>query len=83
MKCIALTGIFPQVIDELKKGIPRTVELTSAHNIISLTQVEPGSQIFLTMVDCEDVAVGDAVGEAVGEAGVGEDVGLGVVDVWA
>ena len=59
MKCIALTGIFPQVIDELKKGIPRTVELTSAHNIISLTQVEPGSQIFLTMVDCEDVAVGD------------------------
>lgn len=59
MKCIALTGIFPQVIDELRKGIPRTVELTSAHNIISLTQVEPGSQIFLTMVDCEDVAVGD------------------------
>jgi hypothetical protein len=59
MECIALTGIFPQVIDELKKGIPRTVELTSAHNVISLTQVTPGSQIFLTTVDCEDVTVGD------------------------
>ena len=59
MKCIALTGIFPQVIDELKKGIPRTVELTSAHNIISLTQVEPGSQVFLTTIDCEDVTMGD------------------------
>jgi len=52
MECIALTGIFPQVIDELKKGIPRTVELTSAHNVISLTQVTPGSFIFLTTVDC-------------------------------
>ncbi len=59
MECIALTGIFPQVIEELKKGIPRTVELTSAHNVISLTQVTPGSQIFMTPVDCEDLAVGD------------------------
>jgi len=59
MECIALTGIFPQVIEELKKGIPRTIELTSAHNVISLTQVTPGSLIFLTTVDCEDVTVGD------------------------
>ena len=59
MECISLTGIFPQVIEELKKGIPRTIELTSAHNVISLTQVTPGSFIFLTTVDCEDVTVGD------------------------
>jgi len=59
MECIALTGIFSQVIEELKKGIPRTVELTSAHNVISLAQVNPGSQIFLTTIDCEDLSVGD------------------------
>lgn len=53
MECIALTGIFPQVIEELKKGIPRTIELTSAHNVISLTQVTPGSLIFLTTVDAK------------------------------
>lgn len=59
MECIALTSIFPQVIEELRKGIPRTVELTSAHNVISLSQVTPGSQLFLTTVDCEDLTVGD------------------------
>ena len=59
MECIALTGIFPMVIDELRKGIPRTVEVTSAHNVISLSQVNPGSKIFLTSVDCEDIEMGD------------------------
>lgn len=59
MECIALTGIFPKVIEELRKGIPRTVEVTSAHNVISLAQVIPGSQIFLTSIDCEDLAVSD------------------------
>ena len=59
MECIALTGIFPHVIEELKKGIPRTVELTSAHNLISLSQVTPGSLLFLTSVDCEDLSMGD------------------------
>lgn len=59
MECIALTGIFPQVIEELKKGIPRTVELNSAHNLISLSRVKPGSYIFLTTVDCEDLSMGD------------------------
>ncbi len=60
MECIALTGIHKIILEELKKGTPRTVELTSAHNVISLGKVEPGQQIFLTQIECEDLNVGDA-----------------------
>jgi uncharacterized protein len=60
MECAALTGISPSLIDNLKGGKPRTLELQSAHNIITLRNVEPGSIIFLTSVDLEDLSEGDA-----------------------
>ena len=60
MQCAALTGISPSVIDSLKGGRPRTLELQSAHNIITLRDVEPGSVIFLTSIDLEDLSEGDA-----------------------
>jgi len=60
MECITLSGISPQVIEELRKGVPRTVELTSAHNVIALSTVSPGSRIFMTSIDCEDISVGDS-----------------------
>jgi uncharacterized protein len=60
MEVIALTGINPSVIEELKKAIPRTVELTSAHNVISLGKVSPGSMVFMTNITCEDIAMGDS-----------------------
>ncbi len=59
MKCAALTGISPSVISELKKGKARTLELQSAHNIITLTSVTPGDCIFLTPVDLDDLTTGD------------------------
>ena len=59
MECLALTGIYSQIIEELRKGTPRTIELTSAHNLISLSQVNPGTFLFLTSVDCEDLTMGD------------------------
>jgi len=59
MECIVLTGITPNVIKEMQKGIPRTIELNSAHNIISVACVSPGEQVFLTSVDCEDIHSGD------------------------
>jgi hypothetical protein len=59
MNCAALTGISPVVISELKKGKPRTLELHSAHNIITLTNVSPGEMIFLTDVDLDDLGKGD------------------------
>lgn len=60
MECITVSGIAPQVIEELRKGVPRTVELTSAHNVIALSNVTPGSQVFMTSIDCEDISVGDS-----------------------
>jgi len=60
MECITLSGISPQVIEELRKGVPRTVELTSAHNVIALSTVSPGSRVFMTSIDCEDISVGDS-----------------------
>lgn len=59
MKHAALTGISPAVIAELKNGKARTLELTSAHNIITLTEAAPGECIFMTSVNEEDLAPGD------------------------
>jgi uncharacterized protein len=62
MKCPALTGISPEVIKDLKAGRPRTIELQSTHNIITIEGVEPGpdTHIFMTSIDLEDLGPGDA-----------------------
>ena len=62
MKCAALTGISPDVIKDLKSGRPRTIELQSTHNIVTIEGVEPGPEthIFMTSVDLEDLGPGDA-----------------------
>lgn len=59
MKYAALTGISPSVIAELKCGKARTLELNSAHNIITLTETTPGECIFITSVNEEDLSPGD------------------------
>ena len=61
MRCAALTGISPEVIKELRVGKPRTIELQSTHNIVSIASVKPGhdSHIFMTSVDIEDLDPGD------------------------
>jgi len=60
MKYAALTGISPAVIAELKSGRARTLELNSAHNIITLTEAAPGECVFITSVNEEDLSPGDA-----------------------
>jgi hypothetical protein len=60
MSFAALTGISPAIIAELKLGRPRTVELTSAHNVITLTGVKAGDHVFLTTLDCADLGPGDS-----------------------
>ena len=60
MKCAALTGISPSVLAELKHGKPRTLELQSAHNIITLTTVQPGDCLFMTSIDLDDLSPGDS-----------------------
>jgi hypothetical protein len=61
MRCAALTGISPEIIKDLRVGKPRTIELQSTHNIVSIASVKPGpdSHIFMTSVDLEDLAPGD------------------------
>ena len=59
MNCNALTGISPEVIRELQKGRPRTLELQSTHNVVTLAGLEPGSAVFMTSVDLEDISPGD------------------------
>lgn len=61
MRCAALTGISPEVIKDVRKGKPRTIELQSTHNIVSIAGIKPGpdSHIFLTSVDLEDLDPGD------------------------
>lgn len=62
MKCAALTGISPDIIKDLKSGRPRTIELQSTHNIVTVAEVEPGpdTHIFMTSTDVEDLSPGDA-----------------------
>ncbi len=59
MSFAALTGISPAIIEELKHGKPRTVELTSANNVITLTGVKAGDHVFMTALDMEDLSPGD------------------------
>jgi hypothetical protein len=62
MRCAALTGISPEIIKDLKSGRPRTIELQSAHNIVTIATVEPGpdNHIFMTSIDLADLGPGDA-----------------------
>jgi len=62
MKCAALTGISPEVIRDLRVGKPRTIELQSAHNVVTMAGVEPGPEVhlFMTSIDIEDLGPGDA-----------------------
>ena len=62
MRCAALTGIAPEVIKDIKAGRPRTIELQSTHNIVTMATVEPGPEthIFMTSIDLEDLGPGDA-----------------------
>ncbi len=62
MKCAALTGISPDIIRDLKAGRPRTIELQSTHNIVTVAEIVPGpdTHIFMTSIDIEDLSPGDA-----------------------
>ena len=68
MECVALTGIAPDVIRDLKLGKARTLELHSTHNVITLNGIEPGTPVFLTSVNREDISTGDQgiVAEVIG-----------------
>jgi hypothetical protein len=61
MKCAALTGISPDIIKDLRTGRPRTIELQSTHNIVTIAEVEPGTEthIFMTSIDLADLSPGD------------------------
>ncbi|MEN6611658.1 MAG: DUF473 domain-containing protein [Methanoregulaceae archaeon] len=60
MKCAALTGISPEILRDLKSGRPRTLELESTHNVVTVAEISPGDHIFLTSVDRNDLSQGDA-----------------------
>jgi hypothetical protein len=62
MKCAALTGISPDLIRDLKNGRPRTLELQSTHNIVTVASIEPGpdTHIFMTSIDLGDLSPGDS-----------------------
>jgi hypothetical protein len=62
MRCAALTGISPDVIRDIRAGKPRTIELQSTHNIVTVASVEPGPEthIFMTSIDLDDLGPGDA-----------------------
>lgn len=59
MEVPALTSLSPEILKELKRGLPRTLEVQSAHNVITIANVNPGDHIFMTSVDPEDLSPGD------------------------
>jgi hypothetical protein len=62
MRCAALTGITAEVIRDIRAGRPRTIELQSTHNIVTMASVQPGpgTHIFMTSISHEDLGPGDA-----------------------
>ncbi|NLX49180.1 MAG: DUF473 family protein [Methanospirillum sp.] len=59
MEIPALTSLSPEILRELKRGLPRTLEVQSAHNVITIANIEPGDHVFMTSVDSEDLYPGD------------------------
>jgi hypothetical protein len=59
MNCYALTSIAPEIIRELQRGKARTIDLQSTHNVITLAGIEPGSAVFMTSENLEDLTPGD------------------------
>ncbi|MDV0444288.1 DUF473 domain-containing protein [Methanorbis rubei] len=59
MQLIGLAGISPEVIVELKKGRPRTVEFVSAQNVVSASAVKVGDPVFISSVPQDDLTAGD------------------------
>ncbi len=52
----------PEVIRDIRTGRPRTIELQSTHNIVTMATVDPGPEthIFMTSIDLDDLSPGDA-----------------------
>ena len=59
MEVPALTSLSPEILRELKRGLPRTLEVQSAHNVITIANIGPGDHIFMTNVDPDDLSPGD------------------------
>jgi hypothetical protein len=60
MKCAALTGISPEIIRDLKSGRPRTLELESTHNVVTVAGISLGDHVFLTSINRNDLSQGDS-----------------------
>uniref|UniRef100_A0A7C3ZEJ8 DUF473 domain-containing protein n=1 Tax=Archaeoglobus fulgidus TaxID=2234 RepID=A0A7C3ZEJ8_ARCFL len=58
MRCLVLTGISRNVIEELMRRNIRTVELRSAHNVATALKAEPGDCVFLTPARINDLGKG-------------------------
>lgn len=59
MQVIGITGIIPEIITELKRGNPRTLEFVSAQNVVSTSSVRVGDTVFISSVPQEDLSIGD------------------------
>ncbi|ADB57537.1 DUF473 domain-containing protein [Archaeoglobus profundus] len=55
MKCLVLTGISKDVLDDLMRRHIKTIELRSAHNIATAMRAEVGDCVFLTSAKTFDV----------------------------
>jgi len=58
MRCVAITGISSEVMDELAKGSVRTLEIQSPHNFFAVLSMEVGDTVFLTSTSMRDVSAG-------------------------
>lgn len=55
MRCLVLTGISKDVLEDLIRRYIRTIELRSAHNIATALRAEVGDCVFLTSAKTFDI----------------------------
>ncbi len=58
MRCLVLTGISKDVLEDLIRRYIRTIELRSAHNIATALRAEVGDCVFLTSAKTFDIDKG-------------------------
>ncbi|HIP63569.1 MAG TPA: DUF473 domain-containing protein [Archaeoglobus profundus] len=58
MKCLVITGVSKRTLDDIVKRIIKTIELRSAHNVVTAFKAAEGSNVFLTTSKLHDIDKG-------------------------
>jgi len=58
MKCLVITGVSKRTLEDIVRRTIKTIELRSAHNVVTAFKAVEGSNVFLTTSKLHDIDKG-------------------------